>query len=155
MARNGRSHRRSGCRVHHDGAAGRGGQTPDRDTWDSRADGNSHLAAVGKGDGFDSGRDFAAGLGLVLRQATTGGKPRLLGISKRGNAYVRRLFIHGARAVMRRLAEKRTRLGQWLRGVLERRHYNVAVVALANKLARIAWTVLAGGGRYAEFVEAR
>jgi transposase len=70
------------------------------------------VAAIGKGEAFDSGRDFAAWLGLVPRQATTGGKPRLPGISKRGNAYVRRLFIHGARAVMRRLAEKCTRLGQ-------------------------------------------
>jgi transposase len=113
------------------------------------------VAAIAKGEACDSGRDFAAWLGLVPRQATTGGKPRLLGISKRRNAYVRRLFIHGARAVMRRLAEKRTRLGQWMRGVRERRHHNVAVVALANKLARIAWTILTGGVHYTEFVAAR
>jgi transposase len=113
------------------------------------------VAAIGKGEGFESGRDFAAWLGLVPRQATTGGKPRLLGISKRGNAYVRRLFIHGARAVMRRLAEKRTRLGQWMHDVLERRHHNVAVVALANKLARIAWTILTGGTHYTEFAAAK
>ena len=89
--------------------------------------------------------------GIILAK----GKPKLLGIPKRGNAYVRLLLIHGARAVIRRLAEKRTRLGQWMRGVLKRRHHNVAVVALANKLARIAWTILAGGTHYTEFVEAR
>lgn len=113
------------------------------------------VAAIGKGEGFDSGRDFAAWLGLVPRQYTTGGKPRLLGISKRGNAYIRRLFIHGARAVIRRLAEKNTPLGQWVRGVLERRHPNIAVVALANKLARIAWTILSRDGHYMEVAHAR
>jgi transposase len=113
------------------------------------------VAAIGKGDAFDSGRDLAAWLGLVPRQATTGGKPRLLGISKRGNAYVRRLFIHGARAALRYHEGRRTRLGAWLRGVLERRHRNVAVVALANKLVRIAWAVLRGGVHYTEFVAAK
>lgn len=108
------------------------------------------VAAIGKGEAFESGRDLAAWLGLVPRQATTGGKPRLLGISKRGNAYVRRLFIHGARAALRYHVDRRTRLGQWLRGVLERRHRNVAVVALANKLVRIAWAVVTGGVHYTE-----
>ncbi len=112
------------------------------------------VAAIGKGEAFDSGRDLAAWLGLVPRQATTGGKPRLLGISKRGNAYVRRLFIHGARAALRTHADRQTRLGGWLRGLLERRHRNVAVVALANKLVRIAWAVLRGGAHYTEFAAA-
>jgi len=113
------------------------------------------VAAIGRGEAFESGRDLAAWLGLVPRQATTGGKPRLLGISKRGNAYVRRLLIHGARAALRYHVDRRTRLGQWLRGVLKRRHRNVAVVALANKLARIAWAVVTGGVHYTEFAGAK
>ena len=83
------------------------------------------------------------------RQATPGGKPKLLGITKRGNKYLRYLLVHGARAVIGRLSEQATRLGRWLRKLLARAHPNVAVVALANKLARIAWAVLAKGVRYA------
>jgi transposase len=112
------------------------------------------VAAIGKGEAFTCGRDLAAWLGLVPRQFTTGGKPRLLGISKRGNAYVRRLFIHGARAVLPRLATRKTPLGNWLRTMLERRHKNIVVVALANKLTRIAWAVVAGGVHYTEFTAA-
>src|SRR3954462_8601515 len=85
------------------------------------------------------------GLGLVPRQATTGGKPRLLGISKRGNVYLRKLLIHGARAAMPSLLTSNTALGAWLRGLVARTHKNVATVALANKLARIAWAVLRRG----------
>jgi transposase len=84
----------------------------------------------------------------VPRQATTGGKPRLLGISKRGNKYLRKLLIHGARAAMPSLSRSATPLGGWLRGLLARVHRNVAVVALANKLARIAWAVLRRGGKF-------
>jgi transposase len=100
------------------------------------------IAAIGRGETFARGRDLAAWLGLVPRQATTGGKPRLLGISKRGNAYLRTLLIHGARAAMPSLAQSQTPLGAWLRGLLARAHPNTATVALANKLARIAWAVL-------------
>jgi transposase len=103
------------------------------------------VAAVGDAGTFARGRDLAAWLGLVPRQATTGGKPRLLGISKRGNRYLRKLLIHGARAAMPSLAGSATPLGAWLRGLLQRAHPNVAVVALANKLARIAWAVLRRG----------
>jgi len=113
------------------------------------------VAAIGKGEAFESGRDLAAWMGLVPRQVTTGGKPKLLGITKHGNAYLRRLFIHGARAAMRSLEGKRTRLGHWVNGVLERRHRNVAIVALANKLVRIAWAVLTAGDHYTEFAVAR
>ena len=93
-------------------------------------------------------RDLAAWLGLVPKQATTGGKPKLLGITKRGSRYLRKNLIHGARAVMPRLAATDTRLGHWLRGLLARAHKNTAVVALANKLARIVWAVLARGRTY-------
>ena len=103
------------------------------------------VAAVGDAGTFARGRDLAAWLGLVPRQATTGGKPRLLGISKRGNRYPRKLLIHGARAAMPSLAGSATPLGAWLRGLLQRTHPNVAVVALANKLARSAWAVLRRG----------
>lgn len=105
-------------------------------------------AAIGAGDTFKRGRDLAAWLGLVPRQVTTGGKPKLLGITKRGNKYLRMLFIHGARAALPSLARSATPLGHWLRGLLARAHHNVAVVALAARLARIAWAILRGGGSF-------
>lgn len=105
-------------------------------------------AAVGNARAFRRGRDMAAWLGLTPRQMTTGGKPRLLGISKRGNRYLRKNLIHGARAALPYLVERETPLGRWARRLLARAHKNVVVVALANKLARIAWAVLAHGGAY-------
>jgi transposase len=105
-------------------------------------------AAVGDARTFTRARDLAAWLGLVPRQATTGGKPRLLGISKRGNVYLRKLLIHGARAAMPTLSKSATPLGGWLRNLLQRAHPNAVVVALANKLARIAWAVLRRGDVY-------
>lgn len=105
-------------------------------------------AAVGNARAFRRGRDMAAWLGLTPRQMTTGGKPRLLGISKRGNRYLRKNLIHGARAVLPYLVERETPLGRWARGLLARAPKNVAVVALANKLARIAWAVLAHACAY-------
>jgi transposase len=78
---------------------------------------------------------------LVPRQFTTGGKPKL-GISKRGNKYLRKQLIHGARAALPHIAERDTPLGRWGKELMSRTHRNVAVVALANKLARIAWAVL-------------
>jgi len=106
------------------------------------------VAAIGDGRTFARGRDLAAWLGLVPRQATTGGKPRLLGISKRGNGYLRRLLIHGARAAMSSLLDSATPLGDWLRGLVARAHRNIAVVALASRLARIVLAVLRGGGSF-------
>ncbi|NTJ66546.1 IS110 family transposase [Agrobacterium rhizogenes] len=101
------------------------------------------IAAIGNASSFDRARDLGAWLGLVPRQFTTGGKPRLLGITKRGNVYLRTLLVHGARAAMPTLSQSDTPLGQWLRGLLSRgMHRNVVIVALANKLARIAWAVL-------------
>jgi transposase len=100
------------------------------------------IAAIGKAETFEHARDLAAWLGLVPRQWTTSGKPRLMGISKRGNKYLRKLLIHGTRAALPHLAERDTSLGRWAKGLLARVHPNVAVVALANKLARICWAVL-------------
>ena len=100
------------------------------------------VAAVGRAESFNHGRDLAAWLGLVPRQFTTGGKPKLLGISKRGNKYLRKQLIHGARAALPHIAERDTPLGRWAKELMSRTHRNVAVVALANKLARIAWAVL-------------
>ena len=100
------------------------------------------VAAIGNAASFARARDLAAWLGLVPRQATTGGKPRLLGINKRGNKYLRKLLIHGARSAIPMLLASSTPLGSWLRRLAARVHKNVAVVALANKLARIVWAVL-------------
>jgi transposase len=90
------------------------------------------VAAIGEGQAFARGRDLAAWLGLVPKQRTTGGKPRLFGITKRGNKYLRKLLVHGARGAMPTLAKSATPLGAWLRGLLARAHANTAVVALAN-----------------------
>jgi transposase len=103
------------------------------------------VAAVGDARNFARGRDLAAWLGLVPRQATTGGKPRLLGISKRGSKYLRKMLIQGARAAMPALSKGDTRLGAWLRGLLTRAHGNIVVVALAAKMARIVWALLRNG----------
>lgn len=104
--------------------------------------------AVGDARTFGRGRDMAAWLGLTPRQRTTGGKPHLLGISKRGNRSLRKNLIYGARAVLPRLADQPTPLGRGARGLLARAPKNVAIVALANKLARIVWAVLAHGRAY-------
>jgi transposase len=106
------------------------------------------VAAIGTGETFRSARDLAAWLGLVPRQATTGGKPRLLGITKRGNTYLRTLLIHGARAALPSLSASPTTMGHWLRSLMARAHKNKVVVALAGKLARIAWAVLRSGESY-------
>ena len=106
------------------------------------------VAAVGRAESFGRGRDLAAWLGLVPRQFTTGGKPKLHGISAR-NKYLRKQLIHEARAALPYVAERDTPLGRWAKALLERAHRNVAVVAFANKLARIAWAVLRRGERFA------
>jgi transposase len=106
------------------------------------------VAAAGNGTGFSSGRDLAAWLGLVPRQHSTGGKPKLLGISKRGNPYLRRLFVQGARSALLHLRRDRHRFGRWLDQLQARAHSNVVAIALANKLARIAWVILHSGQSY-------
>ncbi|TAN11584.1 MAG: IS110 family transposase [Rhizobiaceae bacterium] len=103
------------------------------------------VAAIGDGEAFRRARDIPAWLGLVPKQMTTGGKPRLLSITKRGNTYLRMLLIHGARAALPSLSKQATPLGSWLRGLLSRAHRNVVIVALAAKLARIAWATLRHG----------
>lgn len=100
------------------------------------------LATVGDARCFKNGRELAAFLGLVPRQHSTGGRPRLLGISKRGDRYLRQLLIHGARAVVPVAARKKDRLRRWVLEVAARRGTNKASVALANKNARIAWRLL-------------
>jgi transposase len=100
------------------------------------------IAAVGDGKQFRKARDLAAWLGLVPRQHSTGGKPTLLGIRKRGNPYVRRLLIHGARSCFIHLNRSHDRLGAWIDKLSARMHANKVVVALANKIARIAWVIM-------------
>lgn len=97
---------------------------------------------VGKGTQFRHGRDVSAWIGLVPRQYSTGGKPKLLGISKRGNKRLRCLFIHGARSILSKLGNGKGPFHEWLKKLRNSKPFNVAVVALANKLARIAWSVL-------------
>lgn len=101
------------------------------------------VAAIGDGKTFAKGRDLSAWLGLVPRQVSTGGKAKLIGISKRGNPYLRKLFIHGARTVLHLVKDRTSPPARWTDQLKARRHDNVAVVAMANKLARIAWAVLA------------
>lgn len=106
------------------------------------------MTELGDAQQFGSARQFAASVGLVPRQYSTGGKPTLLGISKRGDKNLRRLLVQGARAIMQRIDRRTDRLGVWVRELLARRHSNVVACALANKLARIAWAILAKGTNY-------
>ena len=98
--------------------------------------------ALVDGKSFSKGRDFAASLGLTPRQHSTGGKDRLLGISKRGDSYLRKLLVHGARAVIRYAKDRDDGLSQWLEALSARKHANTVAVALANKTARVAWAVV-------------
>jgi transposase len=100
------------------------------------------VAAVSDATQFKNGRQFAAWLGLVPRQHSTGGKERLLGISKRGDSYLRKLLVHGARSCLRWVGRKRDSRSQWVQSLMERRGWNRAAVALANKNARVAWVLL-------------
>jgi len=100
------------------------------------------LAAIGDARQFSNGRQLAASLGLTPRQHSSGGKDRLLGITKRGDAYLRTLMVHGARSALRTAKSKDDPLSQWMLRVAARSHSNVAVIALANKTARIAWAML-------------
>ncbi|NIO40300.1 MAG: IS110 family transposase, partial [Burkholderiales bacterium] len=106
------------------------------------------LATVGTGEQFANGRQMSAALGLVPRQHDSGDKRRRLGITKRGDAYLRSLLIHGARAVIRTAGNKEDRLSQWVTALADRRHPNVAAVALANKTVRMAWAMLSRDADY-------
>jgi transposase len=112
------------------------------------------VASIGDARNFKDGRQLAAWLGIVPRQHSTGGKSTLLGISKRGDTYLRTLLIHGARAVIR-VAERKADADPWLKSLLARRNKNVAAVALANKNARTIWALLAHDREYeAHYVRA-
>ena len=100
------------------------------------------MAAVSDASAFKNGRQCAAWLGLVPRQHATGGKERLLGISKRGDSYLRKLLVHGARTTIRWVGRQTDRRSQWRRHLVERRGTNRAAVAVANKNARIVWALL-------------
>lgn len=105
------------------------------------------LAAAGDGLQFRKARDMAAWLGLVPTEHSTGGRQKLLGISKRGNGYVRRLIIHGAWSCRLHLNREGHAIGRWLSSLEARTHHNKAIVAFANKITRIAWAVLTRPGQ--------
>jgi len=106
------------------------------------------VATVGDAASFSNGRQLAAWIGLVPRQYSSGGKPRLLGVGKRGDGYLRSLLVHGARAVVSSPLRKANSSSEWLDRLLLRRHTNIAIVAQANKTARIAWALLRHGDTY-------
>ena len=106
------------------------------------------VGTLGNEQGFEKGRDFAVSIGLTPKQHSTGGKERLLGISKRGDPYLRKLLVHGARSVLRHAKNKDDALSQWVNNLLARKHVNVVTVALANKTARIAWALVRNEAAY-------
>jgi transposase len=106
------------------------------------------VASIADARSFDSGRQVSAWLGLVPRQSSTGGKAKLLGMSKRGDAYLRTLLIHGARSAIRAAQRSTHSPHRWLTNLLNRRHPNIAAVALANKNARTVWALLAHGREF-------
>jgi transposase len=112
------------------------------------------VASVGNATQFRSARQFAAWLGLVPQQHSSGGKERLGHISKRGDGYIRRLLVHGARAHLSWSRRKKQIRSAWLTGLLARRPTNVVLLAMANKTARIAWAMLSRGERYQEMIAA-
>jgi transposase len=106
------------------------------------------VASVGTGEQYAKGRQMAAALGLTPKQHSSGGKNRLLGISKRGDAYLRSLLIHGARSTLWHAKHKEDRLSRWMTDLSARRHPNIAAVALANKTVRMAWAMMRNESDY-------
>jgi len=106
------------------------------------------VSAVGNGAEFPKARSFSAWLGLVPAEYSTGGKQKLLGISKRGNGYVRKLLVHGARAILQCRQKQSPGLSTWLGQLVSRAHPNIVTIALANKMARMAWALLIRGETY-------
>ena len=104
--------------------------------------------ALGDGSAFRNGRDFAVSLGLTPAQHSTGGKPKLLGISKRGDGYLRKLLVHGARSAVLASKNREDGLSRWIQKLSARKHANVVTVALANKMARMAWALVAKDVNY-------
>ena len=109
---------------------------------------SAFVAVLGDGSAYRNGREAAASLGLVPRQHSSGGKALLAGISKRGDRSLRTLLIHGARAVVSRVAGKDDRLSRWINRIRQQRGFNKACVALANKNVRTAWAMLTHGTEY-------
>ena len=106
---------------------------------------SAYIAAIGTGRQFQCGRQVSAWLGLVPRQYGTGGHIQLKGMTKNGDRYLRTLLIHGARAAITRGLKNCPPLAQWVQPIIDRQGFNKAVVALANKLARISWVVVTSG----------
>jgi transposase len=106
------------------------------------------IASLGDGHMFQRGRDASAWVGLVPGQHSSGGKDRLLGISKRGDVYLRTLLIHGARSAIKAAKDKEDSLSRWMQSLCSRRNKNIAAVALANKTMRMAWAMLKSGANY-------
>jgi transposase len=106
------------------------------------------VAAVADGSAFERARQVPAWLGLTPRQESSGGRPKLLGISKRGDCYLRTLLIHGGRAVVKAARDKDDAMSRWINDLVKRRNKNIAAVAVANKNARIAWALLAQEADY-------
>mgnify|MGYP001593724351 CR=1 FL=1 len=106
------------------------------------------VASIGNARNFKNGRQLSAFLGLVPRQHSSGGASKLLGISKRGDGYLRKLLIHGARAAVQFAAKRDTRRSRWVLEKVQSRGMNKATVAFANRNARIAWALLSRGEEY-------
>ena len=106
------------------------------------------IAAIGNGAAFKKGRGFAAWLGVVPGEHSTGGKQKLTGTSRRGNRYLRKLFVQGAHAVLQQRTKQSTGLNTWLAKLTSRKRIQVAAVAMANKMARMVWAVLSKGEAY-------
>lgn len=122
-----------------------------------KANASALVATVGNAAAFDNARQFAAWLGLVPRQQGTGGVTRLMGISKRGDPYLRYLLVHAARACILHVTRKKVRpenmLADWIDGLVNAKHPNVAALAVANKLARMVYAMLRDGTEYAPAVK--
>ena len=109
---------------------------------------SAFYSVVGDGSAYTRGRDVAASIGLVPRQHSSGGKDVLLGISKKGDGYLRSLLVHGARAVVTQAGKKKDRFSLWINRIVVERGFNKAIVATANKMARIGWAVLRHNSHY-------
>ena len=109
---------------------------------------SAYFNEVGNGSAYRKGRDVSASLGLVPKQHSSGGKDVLLGISKRGNSYLRCLLVQGAKAVVSRAKKKEDKLSSWINHLVKTRGHNRACVAYANKIARMAWAITVNDTEY-------